>query len=83
MFWNLIYFFHIDHLSFLLYHQKTLKKSYLENIDGIGAKKAKSLLSHFKTLGAIKEATADELVKVKGISMQNANDIIEFLKEYK
>ena len=63
--------------------RKTLKKSYLENIDGIGAKKAKSLLSHFKTLGAIKEATADELVKVKGISMQNANDIIEFLKEYK
>ncbi len=63
--------------------RKTLKKSYLENIDGIGAKKAKALMSYFKTLGAIKEATVDELVKVKGISESNANDIIEFLKEYK
>ena len=63
--------------------RKTLKKSYLENIDGIGAKKAKSLMAHFKTLSAIKEATAEELIKVKGISDTNANDIIEFLKEYK
>ena len=63
--------------------RKTLKKSYLENIDGIGAKKAKALMSHFKTLAAIKEATAEELVKVRGISETNANDIIEFLKEYK
>lgn len=63
--------------------RKTLKKSYLENIDGIGAKKAKALMAHFKTLGAIKEANVDELTKVKGISVQNANDIIEFLKEYK
>lgn len=63
--------------------RKTLKKSYLENIDGIGAKKAKALMTHFKTLSAIKEATAEELVKVRGISETNANDIIEFLKEYK
>ena len=63
--------------------RKTLKKSYLENIDGIGAKKAKALMAHFKTLGRVKEATVEELVKVKGISETNANDIIEFLKEYK
>ena len=63
--------------------RKTLKKSYLENIDGIGAKKAKLLMAHFKTLSAIKEATAEELVRVKGISEANAKDIIEFLKEYK
>ena len=63
--------------------RKTLKKSYLENIDGIGAKKAKLLMAHFKTLGAIKTATIEELIKVKGVSAKNANDIIEFLKDYK
>lgn len=63
--------------------RKTLKKSYLENIDGIGAKKAKALMLHFKTLTAIKEASFDELAKVKGISESNANNIIKFLKEYK
>ncbi len=62
--------------------RKTLKKSYLENIDGIGAKKAKALMAHFKTLTKVKEATIEELVKVKGISEANAKDIIEFLKEY-
>ena len=63
--------------------RKTLKKSYLENIDGIGAKKAKLLMAYFKTLGAIKTATIEELIKVKGVSAKNANDIIEFLKDYK
>ena len=62
--------------------RKTLKKSYLENIDGIGEKKAKALMAHFKTLTKVKEATIEELVKVKGISEANAKDIIEFLKEY-
>lgn len=60
--------------------RKTLKKSYLENIDGIGKGKAKALLSHFKTLSALKEATADEIIKVKGISEKNANDIVDFFK---
>lgn len=63
--------------------RKTLKRSYLENINGIGAKKAKALMLHFKTLNAIKEASSEELTKVKGVSLQNANDIIEFLKDYK
>ena len=60
--------------------RKTLKKSYLESIDGIGAKKAKLLLAHFKTLAAIKEASLDELLNVKSISRKNATDIIEYFK---
>ncbi len=60
--------------------RKTLKKSYLENIEGIGKGKAKMLLSHFKTLSALKEATADEISKVKGISSKNAQDIVDFFK---
>ena len=60
--------------------RKTLKKSYLENIDGIGKGKAKSLLAHFKTLSILKEATVDEICKVKGISEKNAKDIVDFFK---
>ena len=60
--------------------RKTLKKSYLENIDGIGKSKARVLLSHFKTLSALREATADEISKVKGISQKNASDIVDFFK---
>ena len=60
--------------------RKTLKKSYLENIDGIGKSKAKALLAHFKTLTRLKETTADEISKVKGISEKNAKDIVDFFK---
>ena len=60
--------------------RKTLKRSYLENIDGIGARKAKLLMSHFKTLGAIKEASLDELLAVKTISQREAQNIIDYFK---
>ena len=60
--------------------RKTLKKSYLENINGIGKGKARVLLAHFKTLTALREATADEISRVKGISQKNAQDIADFFK---
>ena len=56
---------------------KTIKKSSLEKIKGIGPAKAKALLLHFGGLGAIKSATLDELVAVKGISEQDARNILE------
>lgn len=55
---------------------KTIKRSSLENIKGIGPAKAKALLAHFGGIGAIKEAPLDELLKVKGISEQDARNII-------
>ena len=60
--------------------RKTLKKSYLENIEGIGAKKARLLMSHFKTLSAIKEASLEELLTVKSISKKEAQNIIDYFK---
>lgn len=59
----------------------TLKKSSLENIDGIGPSKAKSLLSHFKTLSALRQATEDELIAVKGIGRSDAQRIREYFKK--
>lgn len=59
---------------------KTLKHSTLEKIDGIGTIKAKSLLSHFRSIAAIKKADKSELIRVPGISSANADAIIEFYK---
>lgn len=58
--------------------RKTLKTSSLEKIDGIGKAKAKKLLSHFKTLSNIKNASVEELCNVKGISRSDAVNVAEY-----
>jgi len=58
--------------------EKTLKRSVLENIDGIGSEKAKKLLKEFGGLGGVKKASLDELRKVKGISENNALCVFEY-----
>lgn len=57
---------------------KTMKKSTLEKIKGIGASKAKALLSHFGSIGAIRSASFDELCSVKGITKGDAQSIIDY-----
>ena len=57
---------------------KTIKKSTLEKIKGIGATKAKSLLAHFGGITAIKNAKFEELCAVKGISKNDAQSIIDY-----
>ncbi len=63
-------------------HQKTSFSSSLLKIDGIGEKKAKALMKEFKTIGAIREANADELCKVSCISRRNAEDIVAYYEKY-
>lgn len=58
--------------------RKTLKRSTLENIDGIGPAKAKKLLRHFGSMTAVKNATADKLKTVGGITEKDANNIIAY-----
>ena len=57
---------------------KTMKKSSLEKIKGIGASKAKALLAHFGGISAVKSASFDELCAVKGISKNDAQSIIDY-----
>jgi len=59
-------------------HQKTSFSSGLLKIEGIGEKKAKALLKHFKTVGAIREASVEELAAVPGISPKNAENIYKY-----
>ena len=55
--------------------RKTLTKSSLTKINGIGDVKAKALLKHFGGIGAIKNANVDEIAAVKGISITDAENI--------
>lgn len=70
------------HRFAITYHHKKHKKSSfssgLTQIEGIGEKKAKALLKHFKTIGAIKKANMDELMAVPNISKKNAASILEY-----
>lgn len=59
-------------------HQKFSFSTSLTNINGIGDKKAKALLKHFKTISAIKSSSVDDLLQVKGISEKNAQDIVSY-----
>jgi len=61
--------------------RKTLKRYSLENIEGIGNSKAKAIMSHFKTLLALREASVSEIAEVKGIGKRDAERIFEYLKE--
>ncbi len=58
--------------------RKTVKRSTLENINGIGKEKAKLLMNHFGTLSKIKNASVDEISSVKSINEQTANKIFEY-----
>ena len=60
---------------------KKVKRSSLENIKGVGAAKAKALLSHFKTYTAVKSASVEELEKVSGISNEIARAVYGYFHE--
>ncbi|MGN0534225.1 MAG: excinuclease ABC subunit UvrC [Eubacterium sp.] len=59
-------------------HKKSTLSTSLTKIEGIGEKKARLLLKHFKTVAAIKNAQVSELAAVEGISSKNAEDIYNF-----
>ena len=59
---------------------KTLTKSILDDIQGIGEKRKKALLSHFKNIDEIKNATMDELLEVDGMNKTSAENVYNFFK---
>ncbi len=58
--------------------ERSLKRSVLEEIDGIGSEKAKRILAHFKSLSALKKASLDEIKAVRGISEKNAENVFNY-----
>ena len=58
--------------------RKTIKTSSLEKIPGIGAVKAKALLTSLGGLGAIKQASVEQLLAVRGIGQKDAQAVYEY-----
>ncbi len=58
--------------------RKTVKRSSLTEIDGIGPQKAKALMAHFHSIAAIKNADVDQLMTVKGVTETNAKAIKQY-----
>ena len=61
--------------------QQMKQKSYsstLTEIPGIGPKTAKALMAQFKSVGAVKEATPDQLENTPGVGKQTAQIIYDY-----
>jgi len=71
------------HRFAITYHKKLRKKQYyespLDNIPGIGRVKKKKLLSHFKNIQNIRNASLDELKGVKSITCKDATALYEYI----
>ena len=61
--------------------RKTLKRSTLENIKGIGPKKARAILLKFGTLGAVKSADEEALAATPGVSRADAEAIVAYFRD--
>lgn len=57
---------------------KSMIKSTLNEIEGIGTKRRKDLLNHFGSSDAIKDASVEDIAKVSGISKKTAENIYNF-----
>ena len=71
------------HNTAIEYHRKLREeasiKSQLDDIKGIGNKKKQALLQEFKTVDNIKNASIEDLTKIKGINMELAKEILKRL----
>lgn len=67
-------------------HKKHKKKTYsseLLSVKGIGEKKAAKLMMHFRTRENLKKATAEELARAAGVSIETARELREVINTLK
>lgn len=69
----------------ITYHRslrnKSLTKSVLDDIQGIGEKRKKALLNHFKDIEAIKKATFEEILEVEGMNKSSSESVYNFFRK--
>lgn len=74
------------HRFAISYHKslrgKTMIKSRLDGIKGIGPKRKEALMKEYGSIEKIKKASIDELVKVPGMTRKSAESVKEELKKY-
>jgi len=71
---------------FAIIHHRTLRgkasiASRLDGIPGVGDKRKKAILKHFRTVEALKAATAEEIAEVPGVPEKVAESVWRFLHE--
>ena len=59
-------------------HQKSSLGSSLTSIEGVGEKRAKALMKHFKTVAAIREASVEELCAAEGVTRPAAEAVYRY-----
>lgn len=57
---------------------KSMSKSSLDDIEGIGAKRKRDLLNYFGSVDAIKDASVNDIAKVSGINKKTAENIYNY-----
>lgn len=71
---------------FAIIHHRALRgkasiASRLDGIPGVGDKRKKAILKHFRTVEALKAATAEEIAEVPGVPEKVAESVWRFLHE--
>uniref|UniRef100_UPI002942F647 excinuclease ABC subunit UvrC n=1 Tax=uncultured Tyzzerella sp. TaxID=2321398 RepID=UPI002942F647 len=61
--------------------EKTLTHSILDDINGIGEKRKKSLLKHFGSIDKIKLASIDELLMVESMNYNSSKSVYDFFNK--
>ena len=61
--------------------KKTISKSLLDQIEGIGSMRKRSLLNHFGSARAVESASLDEIKSVEGVEEKVAKKIYNFFHE--
>ena len=61
--------------------KKAISKSLLDQIDGIGSMRKRSLLNHFGSAREVESASLDEIKSVEGVEEKVAKKIYNFFHE--
>lgn len=61
--------------------QKSVIKSVLDKIDGVGSVRKKELLKHFGSLEKIKNASVNEIANISGLNITTAQNIYRFFNK--
>jgi excinuclease ABC subunit C len=56
--------------------------SVLDEIEGIGPKRKKAIMSHFGSMKRLRSASVDDIASVKGVSRSLAEDIYQELRDW-
>ena len=84
--YRFIYFIQEEvHRFAITYHRnlrgKSVARSVLDQIEGVGEKRRNLLLSHFGSVEAIKNATVEELTAAPGMNQRIAESVWSFFEK--